>query len=103
MRGIALTGVAVLALASAAVAGGSSMGGADVATGRGSATPCPPGTQPPLPFPGFCSTSPRDFRFAAVSTPGGTAAGFFWQAGTFCSAPGAVSYTHLTLPTICSV
>lgn len=60
------------------------MGGADVATGHGFATPCPPGTQPP--FPGFCSTSPRDFRFAAVSTTGG-AHGFFWQAGTFCSAP----------------
>jgi hypothetical protein len=40
--------------------------GADIAVGHGSAEPCPPGAPPP-PFPGFCSTSPRDFHFAATS------------------------------------
>jgi hypothetical protein len=62
--------------------------GADVAVGHGSAEPCPPGAPPP-PFPGFCSTSPRDFHFAATSNLAADhAAGVFHETGTmFCTAP----------------
>jgi hypothetical protein len=62
--------------------------GADVAVGHGSAEPCPPGAPPP-PFPGFCSTSPRDFHFAATSSLAADhAAGVFHETGTmFCTAP----------------
>jgi hypothetical protein len=60
--------------------------GADVAVGHGSAEPCPPGAPPP-PFQGFCSTSPRDFHFAATSNLAADhAAGVFHETGTmFCT------------------
>lgn len=63
--------------------------GADVAVGHGSAEPCPPGVSPPASFPNLCSTSPREFRFAATSVlAADQAAGVFHETGTnFCIAP----------------
>ncbi len=79
--------IAAAAFATAGAATAASLGGADVATGHGYAIPCPPGSTPP--FPGFCATTPREFRFAAESNlASGRAAGTLWIHGTFCSAPG---------------
>lgn len=98
MKRYVFAAVALLALASTAAAGGASGGGADVVQGRGYAIPCPPGAV--LPFPAFCSTTPREFRFAAIRA-GGRAHGYFWQAGTFCSAPGVCTTGSFRARVLC--
>jgi hypothetical protein len=56
------------------VAGAMGAGGADIATGHGTAVACPQGPPPPPGLPS-CALSTRDFTFAAVSALNGGRAG----------------------------
>ena len=76
-KAIVADAVAALATAGAAVA--ASLGGADVATGHGTAVACPEGPPPPLGL-RTCAFATREFTFAAASSPQADHAGGMYRA-----------------------